>query len=167
MPKGKHLKEARHKSVEVENLMRSMSTAVRDELMVEGSEARARILASFDDTLTAIERLAHGLTVQKLVIDKEGNAEEIVYSLPPFWPALKWLADWGRQIVKEGPKTVQEHDIPEDTKKLLREFMQGGPNREAPRQQDGVYQLGDPQQLPQSEPVGMNGDKSAESSPDN
>ena len=142
MPKGKHLKELRKQNVEVGKTMRAMALTMQDELESIGSETRARLITGFDGTLTAIERLAHGITIQKFVPDKNGDVNEVIYSLPPYWPALKWLADWNRQIINEGPKTIQEHTIDPEAKQLLKDFVQGDKDRPAPVAVEGVFQLG-------------------------
>jgi hypothetical protein len=113
-----------------------MTRLLQDELETKGSDVRAKILDSFDDTLAAVEALAHGITVK--------NSKDVVYSLPPHWPALKWLADWGRQILKQEATTVQEHRIDDETKQIMKDFIAEGRRRPPVIEEGGVFQLGAP-----------------------
>lgn len=115
-----------------------MTRLLQDELEIKGSDVRAKILDSFDDTLAAVEALAHGIKLAK----NAGQEDEFVYSLPPHWPALKWLADWGRQILKQEATQVMEHRIDPEAQKIMKEFIEEGRKRPAVIESEGVYQLG-------------------------
>ncbi len=141
MPKGKHLKAQREQARDVRSTVATMTRLLQDELETKGSDVRAKILDSFDDTLAAVEALAHGI---KAVKTNPVSGEEFVYSLPPHWPALKWLADWGRQILKQGPMTTQEHTIDDETKQIMKDFIQEGRKRQPVAQEEGVFMLGKP-----------------------
>lgn len=134
MPSGKPLKKQREQAATVRQSVAAMTRVLQDELETKGSDVRAKILASFDDTLAAVEALAHGIIVK--------NSKDVVYSLPPHWPALKWLADWGRQILKQEATTVQEHRIDPETAQMMKDFIEEGRKRPAVAQEGGVYQLG-------------------------
>ena len=105
-----------------------------EELNKKGSEARARILADFDDSLEAVEHLAHGTKVLRqlpvtengIVCHKCGSpVNEQVYTVPPFWPALRWKLEWGRQIIKEEPVKRVTHDLDPETVRLMRDYIDG------------------------------------------
>jgi hypothetical protein len=137
MPKGKHLKAQREQAATVRSAVNSMTRLLQDELETKGSDVRAEILASFDDTLAAVEALAHGI-----IVESTKGGDKVVYSLPPHWPALKWLADWGRQILKQEATTVQEHRIDPETAQMMKDFIEEGRKRPAVIESEGVYQLG-------------------------
>ena len=138
MPKGKSLKKQREQATTVRQSVATMTRLIQDELETKGSDVRSKILDSFDDTLAAVEALAHGIKLVK----SSGQEDEFVYSLPPHWPALKWLADWGRQILRQEATTVQEHRIDPETQQIMKEFIEEGRKRPAVAQAEGVYQLG-------------------------
>jgi hypothetical protein len=131
-----------------------MTRLLQDELETKGSDVRAKILASFDDTLAAVEALAHGIKLAK----NAGQENEFVYSLPPHWPALKWLADWSRQILKQEATTVQEHRIDDETKQIMKDFIAEGRKRPAVIESEGVYQLGAPEPVTEPLTTGQPGD---------
>ncbi len=138
MPSGKPLKKQREQAATVRLAVTSMTRLLQDELETKGSDVRTKILDSFDDTLAAVEALAHGIKLVK----NAGQEDEFVYSLPPHWPTLKWLADWGRQILKQEATTVQEHRIDDETKQIMKDFIAEGRKRPAVIESEGVYQLG-------------------------
>jgi len=138
MPKGRSLKKQREQATTVRQSVATMTRLLQDELETKGSDVRAKILSSFDDTLAAVEALAHGIKLAK----NAGQEDEFVYSLPPHWPALKWLADWGRQILRQEATTVQEHRIDPATQQIMKDFIEEGRKRPAVAQAEGVYQLG-------------------------
>ena len=138
MPSGKPLKKQREQAATVRSAVTSMTRVLQDELETKGSDVRAKILDSFDDTLAAVEALAHGIKLAK----NAGQEDEFVYSLPPHWPALKWLADWGRQILKQEATTVQEHRIDPETAQMMKDFIEEGRKRPPVMEKGGVYQLG-------------------------
>jgi len=113
-----------------------MMYTLDEELNKKGSEARARILSAFDNALAAVEQLAYGTkvigpvmaTAQGLACPKCGTAvEETVYRIPPYWPALRWMLDWGRQIIKEEPTKRVAHEYPPEALEAMRRYV-GEPN---------------------------------------
>ena len=104
-----------------------------EELMQKGGEARARILNDFDDALEAVEKLAYGIRVQRPIANEAGLAcpkcgeaiHDAVYHVPPFWPALRWMLEWGRQIIKEEPKKTVEHEYPPEVLEAMRRYVDG------------------------------------------
>jgi len=139
MPSGKPLKKQREQAATVRQSVAAMTRVLQDELETKGSDVRAKILDSFDDTLAAVEALAHGI-----IVESDKGDHKVVYSLPPHWPALKWLADWGRQILKQEATTVQEHRIDPETAQMMKDFIEEGRKRPPVMEEGGVYQLGVP-----------------------
>jgi len=126
-------------TIAYEKVARSMMYTLDEELSQKGGEARARIINDFDNALEAVEKLAYGIRVQRPVATEAGLAcgkcgtavSDVVYHVPPFWPALRWMLEWGRQIIKEEPKKTVEHEYPPEVLEAMRRYVDGPSNGHA------------------------------------
>lgn len=139
MPRGRPRKQppaSTANAPDYDRILRSMEYAVDQELNGMQDETRKRILEEFKDALDIIRGIAHGIRVVKSVVTFNGvdsgivcprcgdPTEEVVYTVPPYWPALKWIAEWGRQIIKEAPKKEVEHRLDPVALDLIRQQLQ-------------------------------------------
>jgi len=105
-----------------------MLSLLDEEVARVGSQARQRITGNFDVYLEIIERMASGLLREGeelafVASDGTRTMEKYVYRVPPDWRALKWLADWGRAIVREGPKKEVVHSYPPELMEAVRQYL--------------------------------------------
>jgi hypothetical protein len=116
-------------SVPYEQVMRSIQYTLDEEINKKGGEARAEILNNMEGNLATVQALATGIKVQQPLATDKGfvcnrcgsPVTEVVYTVPPFWPALRWLGEWARQLVKEEPnKGRVVHELSPETIAALR-----------------------------------------------
>ena len=108
-----------------------MEQTIDEELGIKGSEARQRLLASFDDNFAAVQALANGIKKIGVVVARGGvvcnecgkPADEIIYTVPPYWPTLRWLMDWQRQLIREEPKKTVEHTVDPVAMETMRKYI--------------------------------------------
>ena len=121
-----------------------MLATVDAELKRVGSEARQQLVESLPATLELIQALAAGIVVE-VGRKVDGQFVQVVYRVPPFWPAIKYLSDWGRKIVGTDPAERKEVGLTQETMDFIREGIKAqGPSRpQLPAPRDGVVILGD------------------------
>lgn len=158
MPKGRAAKrdDILHSGlplVPYERVARSMMATIDEELTTKGNAARQKILSRQDDNISSIQRLADGIMVQAPLVTKNGMVchncgepvTDVVYRVPPYWPALRWLTDWNRQIIREAPARLVEHTVDPVALEAMRAYLDSNENpRDIPEvNDDGVIDLND------------------------
>ena len=144
MPKGKPLKspakQVGDEAVAVipyDALARQVNIQISESLQQGSEELKRRVLAEMPDILAGVIALARGIKVSDLAGD--------TYTVPPFFQAAKFLLNWGRSFIGQGERRIT--DLPEDTKELLRRYVEAQEGRyEAPIEypvRDGVTVLED------------------------
>lgn len=124
--------------VSPETMRRSLKNRVRDLMRQGGDEYAMKVLEEMPNIFDALLALAQGITIRDVVNEK-------TYRVPPDWQAVKYLADWGRQIMGMDTARRVEHDLPDDTKALMRDYLEAK-QREEPavvEAPDGVVVLQD------------------------
>jgi hypothetical protein len=132
-----------------------MQYTLNEEIIKKGDAARGEILDNMAGNLETVQALATGIKVQQPLATDKGfvcnrcgsPVTEVVYTVPPFWPALRWLGEWARQLVKEEPnKGRVVHELSPETIAALRTHI----FEETPevgllpeRNEDGVVNLHD------------------------
>lgn len=156
MPSGKARKVANKQQeplseeVSLTSLNKSMLITVDQELRQVGSETRAKLVKDLPNVYDVIVALAQGITV-KSVKDVDGEPRLVVYTVPPLWGAVKYLADWGRKIVGTDPAERKEVGLTKETMDFIRECIrEQAPYRPAlPEPKGGVVILGDYREVKQ------------------
>jgi hypothetical protein len=115
-------------TVTLSELNRSMMVAVSKELADGNQKISQEIIDALPDYLDTLNRLATGIVIQGTKFDNNGEPHTFVYSVPPFWPALKYLLEWSKKLrdltPAQAPQTQRiESGIDAETRKFLAEFV--------------------------------------------
>ncbi len=124
----------------------SMTTALDAEFSSLNDEARKKLLGHVEDLLETAFALCNGITIQKFETDRRtGAVDEIIYSTPPFWPAIKYLMDWFRAIAENSQSDAGRGITDPEVKAYLERFFAAKPDdvvRGEVEDRDGVRHLG-------------------------
>lgn len=127
MPKGKPTRSRRAApspasipGVELEvidygTVRQTLETVVSKALTTESDKTRFRIIQETPEALECLIALAKGIKLQNV-----GGAH---YTVPPYFPALRFFLEWSRSLLGQDKKDVRVHEIDPATQELLREWI--------------------------------------------
>ena len=111
-------------------------------------EYRKKVIEALPDVFEAMTVMARGFRLQATKADKEGNEYTVVFLVAPHWPAIKYLGDWVRSLLGQGEAKTTYHDLPDDTKELMKRFIEAQEREKRPDTipigPDGIVDLGHP-----------------------
>lgn len=123
----------------LEQLNRSMDASVSQQLAHVGKEIRERIIDEAPDIIETLFRLSKGITVQ--TFDKDGD--EVVYTVPPHWGAIKYLTEWARLLLETDPAPAKNrHGLDKETREFLQQFVTPAGRPNLPQMVNGTFVLG-------------------------
>lgn len=126
-------------------LQQSMTDALDQQYAEMSVTTKAELLKNFEDILTASFRIMQGIYLRKF----DDDGEEHIYSVPPYWPAIKYFLDWFRELAK---MTVAKsgRGIDSETTELLKSFLRDQEPHPSsnPTKEGGVVHLGEFRMLP-------------------
>ncbi len=131
---------------QLEQITASMTKALDGEFSDLNDDARKRLLENVEDLLETTFRLCNGITIQKFETDrKTGEVDEVIYTTPPFWPAIKYLLEWFRGIAESSQSGEGRGIDDPEVAAFLKGFMAAAPpeiERGDVEDRDGVRHLG-------------------------
>ncbi len=146
MPKKPDLRPAQVlRKEDLAKITASMTTALAAEFSSLNDDARKRLLENVEDLLETAFRLCNGITIQKFETDhKTGAVDEIIYTTPPFWPAIKYLMDWFRGIAENSKSATGLGLTDPEVKEFLKDYFAAKHEikRGDVEDRDGVRHLG-------------------------
>ena len=79
----------------------SLTKALNAEFSTLNEDTKKKLLENVEDLLGTAFALANGITIQKFETDRRtGHVEEVIYSVPPYWPVIKYFLEWFREIAE-------------------------------------------------------------------
>ncbi len=79
----------------------NITKALDGEFSKLNADTRKKLLENVEDLLGTAFNLATGITIQKFETDRRtGHVEEVIYSVPPYWPVIKYFLEWFREIAQ-------------------------------------------------------------------
>ena len=118
----------------------SLTKALASEFSTLNDDTKKKLLENVEDLLATAFALANGITIQKFETDRQtGKVDEVIYTVPPFWPVIKYFLDWFREIADNDTSGGPGLGLTDpDVKAFLRELIDERPDI----QQGGVEDRG-------------------------
>ena len=115
----------------------SLTKALNAEFSTLNENTKKKLLENVEDLLGTAFALANGITIQKFETDRRtGHVDEVIYTVPPYWPVIKYFLEWFREIAENDTSTGPGLGLKDPE---VQEFLRGLMS-EQPAIQSGVVE---------------------------
>ena len=105
----------------------SLTKALNAEFSTLNENTKKKLLDNVEDLLGTAFALANGITIQKCETERRtGHVDEVIYTVPPYWPVIKYFLEWFREIAEHDTSTgpglgLKDPDVQDFLRNLISE----------------------------------------------